>query len=134
MPTLIDLIMFLVGLTGVVVFIITFPKSLRLKLKGVHVEGTITDVVANFPAGRGSLAPVVTFLDASGKTITFRAYVSGGSPIKGGPFLGTKVPVLYNANNSQDARINLFRYMWFKPLVSFIIAVAFLSVSLPRIF
>jgi hypothetical protein len=72
-------------------------------------EGSVVNIIKNLGDGKYMYRPEISFIDNTGKTITFISEVSSSiSTYKE----GEKVPVLYNKNNSQKAKINTFFQLW----------------------
>ena len=115
LPISLNTLMIIVGLGSLIVFAYTFLRSYKLKKNGLIADGVIT--------GRDLYFPVVTFTDASGKTVVFT------SILRQTLFrsqIGKKVSVIYNATNSSTAQINTFKCLWYKPLVSLSVGVLFI--------
>ena len=72
-------------------------------------------------------SPEVSFTDSAGQTITFTSNISSSMPTY---HVGQKVSVLYNKNNSQDAKINTFFQLWFVTIIMSFLGVVFFLVGL----
>ena len=122
-------IFFLVG-AGVLVgdFFIT-TGTVSFLNSSTKTDGSIVNIVQSRSSDSGNYmyAPEVSFIDASGQTITFTSGVSSSySSYK----VGDKVSVLYDKNNSRIARINTFFQLWFATIVMSVVGVIFFLIGL----
>jgi hypothetical protein len=93
------------GIVGIIVFVIGARGALTLvwlRSHGVEAEGTVVDV-RSYTTGKGSRVKAsIRFQAQDGETITFEAGAGQYAPRYA---RGEKVPVLYNPDNPDRARV-----------------------------
>jgi len=72
-------------------------------------------------------APQVSFVDNFGLPTTFTSNVSNNPPAY---HVGEKVPVLYDKNNHQNAKINTFFQLWLGPIIMSFFGIIFVLAGL----
>ena len=91
-------------------------------------EGIVTDIVQSRSSDSGNYmySPEVSFVDNSGKTISFTSNISSSVPTYR---IGEKIPVIYNKENSQEAKINTLFQLWFGPALMTVLGIIFFLIG-----
>ena len=102
----------LLGLFGASFGLFHLWRSIRLRLKGRFTIGNVSKVTM---IGR-TPEIYVSFKNSKNRTVVFKA--GGWTGINISPLyqIGSSVPVLYDPNNSSDAVIYTFDFMYLLPL------------------
>ena len=92
-------------------------------------EGVVTNIIQSRSSDSGNYmySPEVSFVDNNEKTISFTSNVSSNvSTYK----MGDKIPVIFNKENSQDAKINTAFQLWFGPALMTVLGIIFFLIGL----
>jgi hypothetical protein len=95
-----------------------------LILSGTRAEGTVVakKAVGHLEGGAGAYAPMLQFAASDGRTYVVTSDFSG--PESAYQF-GQHLPILYQPNHPDGARIDAFAPLWTLPLVSGVVGAAF---------
>ncbi len=83
----------------------------------LKAEGEIVEIVVTYSIGKGryTYSPKVSFVDQSGKQVTFVSDASRGFHSQFD--IGEKVPILYDPSTPEHAKINKFFDIWLVTII-----------------
>jgi Protein of unknown function (DUF3592) len=120
---LIGVIFLAVGLPMVLIAIYLIFRTRRFLRTAVSTTGVIVDLIASSGSEGGTVyQAVVDFQTADGRTVRWTESMAS-SPAAGQP--GEQIPMKYNPDNPEEARINRTFRMWFLPGLLIFLGVVF---------
>lgn len=103
------IILSLLGIAFLVGDFFLIKSNISFLNNSEKAEGVVIKMIRESSPDGTTYSPEVSFIDKNGKTITFVSSVSSSiSSYKE----GKKVPVIYNKNDSENAKINKFFQLW----------------------
>lgn len=113
--TLVCLLGFLSVIIGVIFVVISRRRLKRVREfcdRATRTEGIVQSLETQQGEHGTYQYPLVSFVDAVGHRHVFKPSHGVG---QGCPQPGTRLPVLYDPTQPNDARIDSFRYLWLVP-------------------
>lgn len=108
-------IFLIVGVAALVGGIYWGVKTQRFVASASRASGTVIELERRQSGDDGpTYYPVIRFIDADGREVTFTSSTGSNPPSKRE---GDKVDVLYDPKNPNEAELNSFFALWFGPLM-----------------